>query len=457
MQNIKRFLRWIIHKIAVAALANAVAFGVFFLAFGIHITNSQVMKDWLSQTDTYETLINESLNLIELETSNAQTSGSLGESLSSNPFVDNETVIEALRTTLTPEFIQEQAENFIDGAYEWLDSDEQIPNFTFSLAEKNDELATKLGESLKEQFANMPTCLPEELTPEFNLLETLCVPEGIDLSNEVDRLVAELAGQEGLLASATWTGEDLIREEGEETGLTQGQVDFAKASFSGLKNGPIYLIVAGILGIPLIYLTSKSQYRGYNEIANTLFSGSLFTFIPAVIIAQWEGLITNLIGAREEASVTSVDAARAIFEPFLTAAVNDIASLTAWMSGAVLVAGGLMVLYGLRLRKLYQEQEDDELLAEIEKAREDRRIKEVKMHAKKRARHTDKTKDPKTNKPLKASKKPASKDIAEGIANDPYLSSQPVTSLDPDKIVKKVNKKHLGKNPTKPSPKKRKK
>ena len=459
MNNLKRFVRWLIHKLAVAVLANAVAFGLFLMALGIHITNSQTMKDWLSETNTYETLIDESLNLIELQATNANTDGSLGDSLSSNPFVDNETVIDALRTTLTPDFIQEQAEGFIDGAYEWLDSEEEVPNFEFSLAEKNDELSLKLGDALKEEFANMPDCLPEELTPTFNLLETLCRPPGVDLSAEVDKLVAELAGTEGLLSTARWTGEDLVKQEGEDSGLSPGQVDFAKAAFSGLKDGPVYLIVAGIISIPLIFYTSRSQYRGFNEIGNTIFSGSIFTFIPALIIARWENLITSLIGSTDEASTSSVDAARALFEPFLERAVNDIATLTAWLSGFVLAVGTIMVAYGFYLRREYQAQEDEDIVAEINEAKEQRRIKEVQGRAKRRARHTDKTKDPKTNKPLKKQKTGEyAKDIAEGIANDPYLSSKPVVELDsPEKIVKQVNKKHLGKNPTKRSPKKRKK
>ena len=429
MRNLKRFIRWLIHKVAVAVLANAVAFGIFLLAFGIHVTNPQVLKDWLSRTDTYETLINESLNLIELQATNAESQGSLGDSLASNPFVDSATIVDALRSTLTPEFIQEQAEGFIDGAYEWLDGDTEVPQFEFSLAEKKDELAAKLGQAMKQQFANMPDCLPEELSPTFNLLETLCRPPGIDLDEEVDKLVVELAGDEGLLGTATWTGQDLIRMEGEESGLTPGQVDFARSAYSGLSEGPYILMAAGVLAIPLIYLTSRSQYRGYNEISNSLFTGSLFTFIPALIIARWENLITSLIGASDEATSSSVTAARALFEPFLEAAVNDIASLTAWLSGIVLVAGSLMMLYGLYLKRLYEGLEEEQLARELAEAAESRRIREVKMHAKKRARNKDKTLDPRTNKPLKSKKQVISREEAQKIATDPHMNEKKISEL----------------------------
>lgn len=431
MHNIWRAQRWLAHKLSVALLANAVAFGIPLLAFGIHITDPQIMKDWLSSTDTYETLINESLNLIELEATNAESEGSLGDSLAQNPFVDAATVTQALRETLSPEFIQAEAEDFIDGAYEWLDTRSEVPNFEFSLAEKNDELSEALGESLKQQFENMPECTPEEFTPTFNLLETLCQPPGIDLSREVDALVAELAGEEGLLSNATWDGDDLIRMEGEESGLSETQVDFAQGAYDGLKNGPMYLIFAGIFAIPVIFYSSRSQYRGYNEIANTLFSGAMFTFIPAIIIARWENIITSLIGSRNDVSTSSVDAVRALFEPFLEAAVNDIASLTAWISGFVLIIGGLMVAYGFYLRKIYQEQEDDDLAEEIAAAKERRRIQEVRQHAKKRARHTDKTLDPETNKPLENTPATLSKEEAARIARDPKYWNRPLTELKP--------------------------
>ncbi|MCP4164888.1 MAG: hypothetical protein GY759_03210 [Chloroflexi bacterium] len=457
MRNFKRFFRWLMHKVSVALLANAIAFGIPLFAFGIHVTDPQIMKDWLSEANSYETLVDRSLDLIELEASNASSQGSLGDSLAGNPFVDSGTVVDALRSTLTPEFIQTQAEGFIDGAYEWLDSENEVPQFEFSLAEKNDELSQKLGDALKEQFANMPECLPEELSPEFNLLETICQPPGIDISSEVDLLVAQLAGKEGLLSNATWTGEDMVREDGDEGGgLSPGQVDFAKSAFGGLKNGPMYLMIAGLVAIPLVFYSSRSQYRGYNEIGNTLFSGSLFTFIPAVVIARWENIITSLVGATDETSTSSIEAVRALFEPFLELAVNDIASLTAWLSGVTLVLGSMMVGYGFYLRRIYEEQEEDDIAAEIAEAKEQRRIKEVKAHAKRRARHKDKTLDPKTKKPLKANKKVMAKDLADGIANDPYLSSKPIVDLDPAKVVKDVNERHLGDNPTKPSPRRRK-
>ena len=429
MRNLKRFLRWIIHKVAVALLANAIAFGIFLFAFGIHVTNSQVMKNWLSSTNTYETLINESLNLIELQATNAESEGSLGDSLSRNPFVDNSTIVDALRTTLTPEYIQEQAEEFIDGAYEWLDGKTEVPDFEFSLAAKNDELSQKLGDAMKLQFANMPNCLPEELTPTFNLLETLCRPPGIDISIEVDKLVAELAGDEGLLGTATWTGEDLIKTDDEESGLSPAQIDFARGAYSGLKDGPVILLALGVLALPLIFITSRSQYRGFNEIANTLFSGGLFTFVPAIVIARWENLITSLIGANDGATSSSVTAARSLFEPFLEAAVNDVASLTAWLSGVVLAIGTLMVLYGVYLKRIYEGQEEEQLARELAEAAEMRRIREVRMHAKKRARNNDKTRDPLTNKPLKAKKRTISKEEAVQIANDPSMNSKKVSEL----------------------------
>lgn len=428
MRNLKRLGRWLIHKISVALLANAVAIAVPLLALGIHVTDPQVMKDWLQRTNTYETLINESLNLIELDAGNASSEGSLGDTLGQNPFIDIEAITEALSASLPPGFIQAQAEGFIDGAYDWLDGDTDVPDFEFSLAEKNVELAERLGVAMTEQFNSMPNCLPEEITPVFNLLETLCKPDDVDIGSQVDLLVEELAGDQGLLSGATWTGEDMIQREGEDSGLSPSQVNFAQTAYDGLKNGPLFLIIAGILATPLIYLTSKSQYRGYNEIGNTLFSGSLFTFIPAIIIARWENIITNLVGDTGSTNST-VSAARAIFEPFLEAAVGDIASLTAWISGGVLIVSGLMVGYGFYLKKIYQEQEENQISEAIAEAKETRRIKEVKQHARRRARHKDKTLDPETSRPIHPAKASISKEEAHRIAHDPENKAKKISEL----------------------------
>lgn len=450
MRKLFSYGRWSVHKLAIAVLANAVAFGILLMAISIHLTNPQVMKDWLAETDTYNTLINESLNLIEREEAGLNDR-SLGDSLSSNPYVDNQTVINALRDTITPSFIQTQAEGFIDGIYLWLESDDQyVPNASFSLAARNDQLAQRLAEELKKEFARMPTCTPAELTADFELLDTLCLPEGVDLDLEVDKLVNELAGETGLLSGASWTGEDIVELEGEEGGLSESQVDFAKSAFGGLRNGPLILLLAGLACIPIIFYSSRTQYRGLAEIGNTLFSGSIFVFIPALIVARWENLITSLIGAQEGTSQSSVDAARALFEPFLERAVGDIAQLTAWMSGFAMLIGGLIVLYTLKVRDVYVPQEEDELVAELTEAKQDRRARELKKRAKRRGRHKDKTLDPETEKPLKPAKQSISKEEAQRIATDPQAQTAKVSELlekQPPKRLSKDGKIDLPKQP----------
>jgi len=182
------------------------------------------------------------------------------------------------------------------------------------------------------------------------------------------------------------------------------------------------------LAAPVVFYTSKSKYRGYNDIGNTIFSGSLFTFIPAIIISHWQNIITNLIGNTGN-SDSAVKSVRAIIEPFLQVAVKDIASLTAWISGGVLVLGTLLVANSFYIKRRYQEQEEDKITKEIAKSRQDRRIKEVKRHAKKRARFRDMTLKPNSNKPLKHSRKTISKEEAKKIVSDPRNKTKKVSDL----------------------------
>lgn len=428
MHKVIKVLRWSLHKISIALLANAVAVAVPLFAFSYHITNPQVMKTWLSETNTYKTLIDESLNLIRLDAENASTNGTLGDTLDENPFINTQTITDALSTTLTPDFIKLQSEDFIDGIYRWLNREVDVPDFRFSLATKNAELAAKLGSSLQTQLSTMPICAPQDITQEFNLLTNRCRPEGIDLTNEVDKFVAQLAGDNGLLSGAEWTGEDLVNPNEESGGLSNGQIDFALTAYAGLKDGPNLLIIAGAISIPFIFLSSKSKYRGFNEIGNTLFSGALFTFIPAVIISRWENLITSFIGETGTNDKT-IAAARAVLEPFLQKAVHDVAILTAYISGSLVLIGGLLVVIGLVLKKRYQDEEDRKIIDQLVNSGIERRIKTITKQAKKNAKFKDKTLDPKTKKRLKPQKTSISKEQAKKIAHDPKTKHKKISEI----------------------------
>src|SRR6056297_149039 len=107
-KTLLRFGRWLVHKLSIALLANAVAVAVVLYAIGAHITSANTFKGWLNDSNSYENIINESINLIEVDSKSASTDGSLGDSLEANPFIEADTVIQALKETLDPSFIQSE-------------------------------------------------------------------------------------------------------------------------------------------------------------------------------------------------------------------------------------------------------------------------------------------------------------------------------------------------------------
>ena len=122
-------MRWLVHKMSVALLANAVALAIPLFAIGFHITNAETMKTWLVESNTYENLVRESIHLIEVESETASTEGSLGDSLNSNPFISSEEVVNALAETFDDDYIRGQTEGFIDGMYAWMNGETDKPEF----------------------------------------------------------------------------------------------------------------------------------------------------------------------------------------------------------------------------------------------------------------------------------------------------------------------------------------
>ncbi len=430
MHSVLRFSRWIIHKLSVALLANAVTIGVPLLAFSAHITNPEIVKAWLHDSNTYQTVLDESLDLITLKADNRNGDfQSLGETLDSNPFVNSASIKKVISETITADFLEAQATGVIDGTYVWLDGTQPEPSFRLSLESKHDELKSRLKAVVMAEFADLPVCTPAELTPEFNLIKAQCVPGGIDLERETDRFADEFVGADGLFGNSAWTQENVIKREGESSGLTQQQLKLGQQAFAGLQEGPQWLLAIGAVCALIVFATSRSRYRGFSEVGNTIFSGSLFTFISAFILSRYENLITNFIGENDSSNAT-IKAARTIFEPLLERIVHDVASLALIMSGIVLLVGTFMVGLSFYLRGHYKRIEDEKMEAEWHAAAEEARIDEMKKLAR---RHPKKyqhlTYDPVTQKPLKASEEKISVHHARKIVRDPATKHKKISEI----------------------------
>ena len=64
MNTIANVSFFIIRKLAMVLLANAVALGIPLAMIAIHITDSTVVKDWFSSSQVYELIIEESVGLV---------------------------------------------------------------------------------------------------------------------------------------------------------------------------------------------------------------------------------------------------------------------------------------------------------------------------------------------------------------------------------------------------------
>lgn len=421
-----------IHSLSVVLLANAVTVGVPLLAFGIHITNPQIVKGWLNDTNTYETIITESLDLIALESqvdNSGETTGSLGETFDQNPYINSDAITQIMEETFTPDFVQAQFVGVIDGLYEWLDGTTDKPEFEFSLNDKKPELTERLRAEMLSQFEGLPPCTPEEYAVDFNLIDALCRPEGISIEAEVDRFVAEFTGEEGIFSDVSFSGDDLVESEGKESGLSERQLQLGQQAYSGLQNGPLFLLAAGVIAAFVLFISSRSRFRGFSEVGNIMFSGSLFIFFTALVISFNQNFITRFIGENDSSDAT-VRAARALFEPLLQRIIGDVASLTVVVSGATLVLGTFMVGWSFYLRNKYRREESERMEKEWHDAAEEARIKEIKKLAKKHPKkYAHLTKDPKTNKPLKESKDKITVHHARKIVRDPDTKRKKVSEL----------------------------
>lgn len=351
MHIVNNILRFVAHKFGLFLLANSLLIGIPLLAISSHITNRETVKGWLVTANTYELLIDESLNLIQRESNNEDGGESktktLGESLNGNQNLNQDALITAMKTVFTPDFIRGEAEVAIDGTYDWLEGLTDKPEFTVSFAQKQQELAIVMGDELEKQLETMPACTPEEVTPNFDPFESGCLPEGLDIEQEVGRFVNDFAGPEGFLSDAVWTGDDIDLS---DQNARRGQLAFKSLSSSGL-----FVLVGLIFGVVLITFTSKrGKMHGLKDVGHTLIGSSVLMFIFAFIVSRMESLPGSVIESGDGASESTAAAAKTLIEPLATTISRNISSSIALMSGFAVASGAVLIMttwYVRRQRK----------------------------------------------------------------------------------------------------------
>lgn len=269
-------------------------FGLFLLILIATTIFSQTLgkpdkiKGWIEKSNVYSRVVPA---ILETAQKDSQEKPKRDGSDMDIDFTDPE-VQKIAQDALSPEFIRQNTERVIDSTFEWLNGEIEKPDFAIDVSEVKSRIATGVGDYLRKRSTTLPLCtqLPEEI----DLFNATCIPPGVNIEAEIQKLVQEINGSKEFLSESTITADTISKERKADSDELKGYDFFrdgdgkrAQRAFSWIKRGPIIFGLLSLVTAVGIILLNESKRRGLRHIMITLFTtgGLLLVSIWLITIA----------------------------------------------------------------------------------------------------------------------------------------------------------------------------
>ncbi|MDB5163834.1 MAG: hypothetical protein JWS12_452 [Candidatus Saccharibacteria bacterium] len=303
------------------------------------IGKPSTLKGWLKSSGIYTKVVP-----AVLEQSSKNTDSPTGSDTSIS-FKDPN-VQKIAEQAFSPQFIQQSSESAIDGSYKWLQGKTTKPQFTITVSTAKDAFANGVGNYIRNRAAKLPVCTT--LPASFDILNATCVPKGINVNTEAQKVVSQIVTSKDFLPDPTVTADtDKTSNNTAPKPLYQAQPNLPKY-YRLLVLGPWIFGGLALLAAAGIIWLNEDHRRGLRKVMATLFTtgGLLLIYIAAVSYGF------NKIQARltKDTSGSQVSTLKQSAITALKSASHDISRVAIIYGVVFIVIGAAVAVYLLMTR-----------------------------------------------------------------------------------------------------------
>ncbi len=261
------FVRKILVVLATTLLSLWLLLTVMTASIVLTLHSPAKIKGWVNDSGIYTKVVDAVL------TQSQQSAQKSGDSL---PIQDPQ-IQAAARTAFSPQVLQKDTENVIDGTYHWLHGKTPQPDFRVDLSGPKQQFASGVGDYLRNRVQSVPACARGQVPDTDDLFSINCLPRGFDVNAEVQQQVDKLANGKDFLSDPVITAQTL-KKDGNQSPFDKFKAlpkIYQKATWSPWLFGSLALLSAGII----IFLHDERR-RGMKRVARILLpTGVLLVFI----------------------------------------------------------------------------------------------------------------------------------------------------------------------------------
>jgi hypothetical protein len=314
--------RWLL-SLAVAMMLTA---WIGLCVMQATVLNRTAVQGWLRDSGTYQNVLNTVVTLNDQE-------GTQSDSIAT---VDD--FNKALAATFPPSYIQQQSENGLNAAYDWVEGKEKTINVTIPINEKQAEFKANAVKIIETKLAALPPC-PTRVNP--NPENPTCIPQGMSATDLAARLTPELTTEEGKFLDKPLTAKELGLQD------APAKAAWVPATYANIKWLVIALPVGILLAAAGFVLLSDDRLKGLRTVSRRIALNGLFLLIGGVVLWQVGGSfsISNLLNDTEMGTLINP-----LFQQIVPALGRTLTAL----GGAVTVVGGIAWGVGFYLSRRQQ-------------------------------------------------------------------------------------------------------
>ncbi|MFO0920503.1 MAG: hypothetical protein U0451_02415 [Candidatus Saccharimonadales bacterium] len=242
-------------------------FGITFVSLALIVTNKTHVKNIVSDSGVYRDFVPA---VIE------ETAKKSGSTIP----LSRPDIKAAIESGFDANVMQDNAENFIDGTYAWLNGTSSDYTFKIDLTVARQQTADSISKLAFDRIRTLPVCFAAPET--FDPFTVGCQPPSTDLGAEQAKLSALIAGETGILPKAVFTQNDLPKNgEGKQI---QERYNFAHALYQWLKFSPLiigFLIL--VFSFPIVLL-SRTRREGFRRLGSIIFGSGVTLLITPILL-----------------------------------------------------------------------------------------------------------------------------------------------------------------------------
>lgn len=310
-------------------------FSLFLFALAVDIgfirvvTHPEKTKQILSDSGLYGSVVSGLLD----QAKTISTTGSGNNDIS----LSNDLIRSAAEKSITPEFLKQNTEGFIDSIYRWLDGTTLTPDFKIDLGGVKQSFADNVASSLQQKLASLPVCPAGTSVQSYDALNATCLPKGLTAAQAASTVKNGILNGQGFLDNSTLSANDVKSSDSGQPLFQDSLKDAPKAYQNAKKSPAILALLALLTGVIVVFL-SATKKKGVRKIGGIAFGMGIF-----MLLFAW-GL--NQVVAKK---LPQLKFDNTVIQEKLQIVIKDIAQevgKTYYIVGAVYAAAGAVAITG---------------------------------------------------------------------------------------------------------------